>query len=165
MLALNLFLFFIAWGTFQAGEDLLQTTTGVSSNYDIYLHYGLGWLFYAVALFGGLGGIALIYAIWRAKPWGYWLGFAWLTVGAMETLFLGIVAYLNKPLMIEIFKKAAESRGRNVADVEAFVHSSAFELTMVVVPAVTLCIVAFFAWQFYRRRAYFAVNSSDTLSI
>lgn len=153
-LTLNLFLLFVLWGTFKSTESLLRT----AGAQEVYTFYGLEWLYFIVVAFGALGGLALAYAIWRAKPWGYVLGFVWLGVGVANSIFNGAVAYLNKPLMTEILTATAESRGRDTTSIEAFVNSSMYAVSMVGSSVLVVVIMFFFMWHLYRRRGYFSVT-------
>lgn len=150
-LALNLFLAFVVWSTFKAGESLLRT----AGSQEMYAFYSLEWLYYAVVAFSALGGIALAYAILKAKPWGYMLGFIWLAVGVAHTAFTGIISYINKPLMIQIMTATLESKGRDTSDVATFVNSPASELSVVGSAVVVAAIMLIFMWQLYKKREYF----------
>lgn len=151
-LGLNLLLAFVIWGTFKSAESLLKT----AGTQEVYAFYGLEWLYFVIVAFAALGGIALAYAIWKAKPWGYILGFAWLAVGAANSVFNGAVAYYNKPLMLQILTAIGESRGRDTASMQDFVNSSAYDISMIGASVVMVAISLFFMWQIYQRRAYFA---------
>lgn len=153
-LALNLFLAFVAWSTFKAGESLLRT----AGSQEMYAFYNLEWLYFVVVAFSALGGIALAYAILKAKPWGYMLGFVWLAVGVAHTAFTGIVSYVNKPLMIQITTASLEAKGRDTTDVATFVNSQSFEVSIAIGTLVVAAIMLVFVWQLFRNRKYFGDN-------
>lgn len=159
-LTLNLLLFFVLWGTFKSAESLLRT----GGAQEVYAFYGIEWLYFAVAIFGALGGLALAYAIWKAKPWGYALGFAWLIVAIANSIFTGAVAYFNKPLMIQILTTIGESRGRDVASIETFVNSPMYTISIVGASAVMTAIALFLVWHLYQRREYFKPAQQASLN-
>lgn len=150
-LGLNLFLAFVGWSTFKALESLVRIT----GTKDMYGFYGLEWLYYAVIAFSAIGGLALAYAILKAKHWGYQLGFVWLLVGIAHTVFTCVVSYSNKALMTEIMTVSLESRGRDASSVADFVNSSAVENTLLITSAVVISVMLLFMWQLYSKRAYF----------
>lgn len=144
-------MFFVFWGTFKSAESLLR----ISGTRDIYSFYGLEWLYYSFVVLSVIGGVALAYAIIKTKPWGYVLGFIWLLVGIVNTLFTGFISYVNKPLMIKILTITNESRGRDISNIENFVNSSAYQTTMVGSTIILLCIMLFFMFNLYKNREYF----------
>lgn len=159
-LTLNLFLFFVLWGTFKSAESLLR----VGGAQEVYAFYGVEWLYFAMAIFGVIGGLTLTHAIWKAKSWGYILGLAWLIVAVANSIFTGAVAYFNKPLMTQILTTIGESRGRGVASVEAFVNSPMYTISIVGASVVMTAIVLFFIWHLYQRREYFKPAQQASLN-
>ncbi|OGZ43678.1 MAG: hypothetical protein A2756_05350 [Candidatus Ryanbacteria bacterium RIFCSPHIGHO2_01_FULL_48_27] len=79
-------------------------------------------------------------------------------MGAANSIFNGAVAYFNKPLMLEILTAIGESRGRDMTNMQDFVNSSAYEMSMIGASAFMVAITLFFIWQLYQRRAYFNAN-------
>lgn len=154
-ISLNIFSFFVIWSVFKAAESLLRT----AGTKDIYAFYSLSWLYYLVIAEVIVGGVALVFAIRSVKPWGYPLGFIWIGIGIVNTIFTGVVGYINKPLMVQIMTAAREAQGRDTADLEQFINSPAYTASALGGAVVVLGILLFFAWHLYKRRAYFSGTS------
>lgn len=154
-ITLNLLLAFVLWGTFKNAETVLRP---VSSSREIFSAYSIEWVYFLITAFAVIGGLALAYAIFKKKEWGYPLGFAWLGLDLATTVFSGLVSLLDKPLTVEVLKKMAMSRGRDenyISSIGDFATSSAFDLTVILTAGLFALIAVFFLWQLYKKKEYF----------
>lgn len=142
---------FLSWGSLGSLDSIFR----VSGARDMYSFYGLEIVYYLIASFMVVGGCASVYAILKEKSWFFNLSIPWFIVGILNTIFTTMVSIFNKPLLVSIFKSTGESRGKEILDIEQFINSTFYDVSIVLGLVVLIAISIFFIRGLYKNKAYF----------
>lgn len=144
--------FFTIWSVLQGLESLI----GPAGSRLQFEEYNLSILYYIFIAIAVLGGIALVFAIYKRKVWGYQTGLIWLISGIVYSGYVGIISIINKPLMEAILIAQREQKGRPVEDVSDFINSTGFDATIIITTLVMIVIMGFFIWKLLQNKSYFS---------
>lgn len=147
---------FSVWSAFQGIGSILKP----AGSKMLFTEYNLDIFYYVALVITSLGGLALAYALYKRKNWGYKFGLIWLGFGIFYTFFVAIISYLNKELIIKMMIARLESQGRSTEGVQNFVESTGYEITTFATTIGIIALMVFFAWKLREHKVFFRQESS-----